>query len=153
MTERSGTEEKQLDFVLGEVDTRLRGIKRHLQGDRRKAFGLEMATVSLSACSTVLLGVRVGDPTRQVLLDVALGISALITVLAAWQAFFSHRSLWIQASRTVALLETLKREIEFTRAGGTGDAGTFLTRLEVILKDHQEAWTKLRQRGDAAPEG
>jgi hypothetical protein len=144
-----------LEFVAGEVRRILTAIKRHQNADRRRAFGLQMATVTLSACSTVLLGVRVGDPGRQVLLDVALGLSAMITVLAAWDAFFSHRSLWIQASQTVLRLESLDRDLTFYSAGLTGspdpdEVRAFLDRLDVILKGHHEAWAKLRQREDTA---
>jgi hypothetical protein len=147
--------ESQLEFVAAEVRRVLAAVKRHQNGDRRRAFGLQMATVTLSACSTVLLGVRVGDPGRQVLLDVALGISALITVLAAWDAFFSHRALWIQASQTVLRLESLDREISFYSAGLTDspdpdEVRGFLDRLDVILKGHHEGWAKLREREEAA---
>lgn len=147
--------EAQLEYVAGEVRRILAAVKRHQNGDRRRAFGLQMATVALSACSTVLLGVRVGDPGRQVLLDVALGLSALITVLAAWDAFFSHRSLWIQGSGTVMRLESLDRDITFYSVGLSGsprpeDVRAFLERLDEILREHHEAWAKLRGREDAS---
>lgn len=153
--EAARSAEAQLEFVAAEVRRVMAAIKRHQRGDRRRAFGLQMATVTLSACSTVLLGVRVGDPGRQVLLDVALGISALITVLAAWEAFFSHRSLWIQASNTVLRLESLDRDITFHTIGLSGgpdpeQARAFLDRLDEILREHHEAWAKLRRREDAA---
>ncbi|WP_161789854.1 SLATT domain-containing protein [Streptacidiphilus neutrinimicus] len=151
------TQDGQLEFVAGEVRRILTAIKRHQKGDRRRAFALQMATVTLSACSTVLLGVRVGDPGRQVLLDIALGISALVTVLAAWDAFFAHRSLWIQASQTVLRLESLDRDITFYSVGLTEGDGPepaavreFLDRLDGILREHHDAWAKLRKREDAS---
>ncbi|WP_042386577.1 SLATT domain-containing protein [Streptacidiphilus melanogenes] len=145
----------QLEFVAGEVRRITAAIKRYQKGDRRRAFALQMATVTLSACSTVLLGVRVGDPGRQVLLDIALGISAFVTVLAAWDAFFAHRSLWIQASQTVLHLESLDREIRFYSEGLTEGpdpdvAEAFLKRLDEILREHHDAWAKLRKREDAS---
>ncbi|WP_042415093.1 SLATT domain-containing protein [Streptacidiphilus anmyonensis] len=147
----TGPAEAQLEFVAAEVRRIMAAVKRHQNGDRRRAFGLQMATVTLSACSTVLLGVRVGDPGRQVLLDVALGISALITVLAAWDAFFSHRSLWIQASQTVLRLESLDRDITFYSKGLTDGPASdqvreFLERLDEILREHHDGWAKLRRR-------
>ncbi|MEY9874724.1 hypothetical protein ABH931_004224 [Streptacidiphilus sp. MAP12-33] len=152
--EPEGPLRRQLAFVGQEAERILVAVKRHQKGDRRRAFGLQMATVTLSACSTVLLGVRVGDPGRQVLLDIALGISALVTVLAAWEAFFSHRSLWILASRTVLRLEILKGDVDYCAEGLTGEpdreaVDAFHQRLKQIREEHETAWAKLRGREDA----
>lgn len=141
--------------VRGEL--RWRGRRRDL--DRRKAFGLQMATVSLSAVITVLLGVRGADPIRDWLADGALTLGALVTVLAAWSAFYSHRELWLQRSDTVHRLEALARDIEFYRAGPAGQepesaaAARFMDEYRRIADLDHEDWKRVRRAQPAPPSG
>ena len=106
--------------LRGEVDRQLALFWRRRRRDKRKAFGLQMATVTLSATVTVLLGLRTSDATRTRLLNIALGLGALITVLAAAEAFFTHRRLWVLRTTTVRRLETLSRHVDFHTAGADG---------------------------------
>ena len=65
-------------FLRAEVDRQLVLFGRRRRRDKRKSFALQMATVTLSAVITVMLGLRTSDATRTVLLNVALGLSALV---------------------------------------------------------------------------
>jgi hypothetical protein len=125
-------------------------------GDKRKAFGLQMATVTLSATITVLLGLRTSATTRTLLLNIALGLGALITVLAAAEAFFTHRRLWVLRTATVRRLEALSRHVDFHGANGRPpDAGALtacLTELDAIIADDQKAWQHLHESPPAAHE-
>lgn len=138
-------------FVRGEVDRQLALFGRRRRRDKRKAFGLQMATVTLSATITVLLGLRTSDATRTWLLNIALVIGALITVLAAAEAFFTHRRLWVLRTATVRRLETLSRHVDF-HAAGVGmqatDAGALdacMTELDSIIADDQKGWQHLHE--------
>ncbi|MEU2626778.1 SLATT domain-containing protein [Kitasatospora sp. NPDC007106] len=145
---------RQLAFVEAEVHSQLRIRTRRRDTDRRRAFGLQISTVSLSAVITVLLGVQVGQPARQWLSDVALGLGAAITVLAAWQAFFSHRALWLQRSDTVHRLAALERRLAFHRAGLAGaepepaQVAEFLAAYEEIVQADHDSWTRVRSVSD-----
>ncbi|PBC76890.1 uncharacterized protein DUF4231 [Streptomyces sp. TLI_235] len=145
---------RQLSFVEAEVRGQLRIRTRRRDADRKRAFGLQISTVSLSALITVLLGVQVGEPTRQWLSDVALGLGAAITVLAAWQAFFSHRALWLQRSDTVHRLAALDRRLAFHRTGLTDDepdpaqVAEFLAAYEEIVQADHDSWTRVRSASD-----
>jgi hypothetical protein len=57
-------EDPQWRFLRGEVDRQLALFGRRRRRDKRKAFALQMATVTLSATITVLLGLRTSDVTR-----------------------------------------------------------------------------------------
>lgn len=145
-------------FLRQEVDRQLALFGRRRRRDKRKAFGLQMATVTLSATITVLLGLRTSDATRTWLLNIALGLGALITVLAAAEAFFTHRRLWTLRTATVRRLETLSRHVDFHTAGADGrpaDAGVLaacLAELDAIIADDQKAWQHLHESPPTAHE-
>ncbi|MFC6595093.1 SLATT domain-containing protein [Kitasatospora paranensis] len=153
----TGPTVRQLDFVEQEVRRQLVGRRRRRDRDRSTAFALQLATVGLSAAITVLLGVRVDGAAREWLADSALGLGALITVLAAWQAFFGHRTLWIQRSETVHRLEELERRIAYHRAGlggaapEAGQVDGFLAEYERIARLDHDAWARIRQASDPQP--
>lgn len=143
-------------FLRSEVDRQLTLFGRRRRRDKRKAFGLQMATVTLSATVTVLLGLRTSDPTRTLLLNIALVLGALITVLAAAEAFFTHRRLWVLRTATVRRLETLARHVDFHTAGTDGrpvDAGVLtacLAELDAIITDDQKAWQHMHENSPTA---
>lgn len=138
-------------FVRGEVDRQLALFGRRRRRDKRKAFGLQMATVTLSATVTVLLGLRTSDATRTWLLNIALVLGALITVLAAAEAFFTHRRMWVLRTATVRRLETLSRHVDFQiadAAGGAPDSAALaacLAELDAIIADDVKGWQHLHE--------
>jgi len=148
----------QWQFLRAEVHRQLTLFGRRRRRDKRKAFGLQMATVTLSATITVLLGLRTPDTTRTLLLNIALGLGALITVLAAAEAFFTHRRLWVLRTITVRRLEALSRHVGFHAAGTDGrppDAGVLtacLAELDAIIADDQKGWQHLHESPPAAHE-
>jgi hypothetical protein len=136
-------------FLRGELDQQLIFFRGRRRRDKRKAFALQMATVTLSAIITVLLGLRTSDPTRAWLLNTALVLGALITVLAAAEAFYTHRRLWVLRTTTVRRLETLSRHLNFHTAGSdvmaTDDVlRGYLAELDAIIVEDQKAWHHLR---------
>lgn len=138
-------------FLRGEVDRQLALFGHRRRRDKRKAFGLQMATVTLSAIVTVLLGLRTSEATRTWLLNIALVLGALITVLAAAEAFFTHRRLWVLRTATVRRLETLSRHVDFHMAGADGQPvnavalTACLAELDAIIADDQKSWHHLHE--------
>lgn len=140
----------QLAWLHQELDRQLSSYRRRRKRDKRKAFVLQMATVTLSATITVLLGLRITGTTQQLLADIALTLGAIITVLAAAEAFFTHRGLWILRTHTVRRLETLARHLDYqqTRSGGRPLEPTvldrYVTELDDILNEDYTRWQHLR---------
>lgn len=138
-------------FVRGEVERQLTLFERRRRRDKLKAFSLQMATVMLSATVTVLLGLRTSDAMRTWLLNIALVLGTLITVLAAAEAFFTHRRMWVLRTATVRGLETLSRHVEFHMAdAATGPTDTeaqtaCLTELDAIIADDVKGWQHLHE--------
>ncbi|MFD8481218.1 SLATT domain-containing protein [Kitasatospora sp. NPDC059673] len=145
--------QRKLEWLGVELDRELVERRRRRDWDRRRALSLQLATVSLSALVTVLLGLKVGEPLASQLADVALMCGALVTVLAAWAAFFGYRTLWIQRSDTVHRLTSLRRRLALMRAE-YGDAAPEPVRVtllvdeyQVILEDDHDSWVRLRRNG------
>jgi hypothetical protein len=103
----------ELAFLRSELDQQLRRYSTRRKRDKRKAFGLRLSTVLLSAAISVLLGLRNLDGYADLFADIALGLGALITVLAAADAFFSHRELWVLRTHTVRELEDISRDLRY----------------------------------------
>lgn len=154
-----GRQEAQWDYLRGEVGRQLATFRRRRRRDKRKAYALQLATVMLSAAVTVLVGLRVADATRTWLLNVALVLGALTTVLSGSEMFFGHRRLWVLRTATVRRLETLARHVEFQTAGRvenaaeTGLITAYLSELDAILADDQKGWQHLRESPPTAHEG
>lgn len=140
----------QLAWIHQELGRQLSAYRRRRKRDKRKAFVLQMATVTLSATITVLLGLRTAGTAQQRLADIALALGAIITVLAAAEAFFTHRGLWILRTYTVRRLETLARHLDYqlSRLSGQPLEPTVLdryaTELNDILNEDYSRWQQLR---------
>jgi hypothetical protein len=142
--------EERVAFLQAELDRQHQRFTRRRRRDKRKSFALQMATVALSATITVLLGLRVAAGLQRTLANLALGLGALVTVLAAMEAFFNHRGLWVARTVTVRRLEELGRQVDYQLAGlADGEVqpevvAGLLARLELIVADDQQAWLRLR---------
>ena len=156
---RSGGQDAQWDYLRREIGRQLAAFRRRRRRDKRKAYGLQLATVMLSAAVTVLLGLRTTDATRTGMLNAALVLGALTTVLSASEVFFGHRRLWVLRTATVRRLETLERHVEFHTAGLSRQPAKaellagYLAELDEILADDQKSWQHLREAPPAAHEG
>ncbi|MFG2824321.1 DUF4231 domain-containing protein [Kitasatospora sp. NPDC048365] len=151
MTDTAGATGRQLAYLEQLVRAELVERRRRRDWDRRRAFTLQLATVTLSALITVLLGVKVSTGAEQWLANVALALGALVTVLAAWATFFSYRTVWIQRADTVHRLTTLARSIDYLRAGlgeeppAAEDVDRVHAEFEEIARGDHEAWIRIRQ--------
>ncbi len=153
----AGDSATRLTWLHQELGRQLAAYRRRRKRDKRKAFGLQMATVTLSATITVLLGVRATGTAQERLADIALALSAIITVLAAAEAFFAHRSLWILRTETVRNLEAFTRRLDYYQAGLNGqppDPATvdgLQAEMNRILAADHTAWQQLRATATATP--
>ncbi|MFJ1752956.1 SLATT domain-containing protein [Kitasatospora sp. NPDC088134] len=151
MDAETAATQRKLAWLEVELDAELKERRRRRDWDRRRALTLQMATVSLSALVTVLLGLKVGEPAARRFADAALVSGALVTVLAAWAAFFGYRTLWIQRSDTVHRLTSLRRRLALLKAE-YGPAVPEPSRLaplideyQRIIEDDHDSWVRLRQ--------
>jgi predicted membrane chloride channel (bestrophin family) len=128
---------------------------KECQKNKRVALRLKISAVFLSAVVTVCLGLKFGKtPGLQAALsNVALALSAVITVVGAYEAFFDPRAIWIRETIVFTRLRNLKREFEFWAAGcdaetlEPGDVAKlegFKKKMDQILIDSLKNWMKIR---------
>jgi hypothetical protein len=95
--------------------------------------------------------------TQSTFKNIALVLGALVTVLAALEAFFNHRGLWIGRTVTVRRLEDLRRHLEYRLAARDGTqlepklADSFLAELDKIIAEDQRTWMRLRSEEPSTP--
>lgn len=147
----------QLTWLRRELAVQIAEYKRRRRRDKRKAFALQMSTVVLSASITVLLGLRVAGTVGQRLSDVALILGALATVLAAMEAFFHHRDLWVLRTATLRRLESLDRRVSYYEVGLGDDAASvadmehYFAQLDGILAQDFSGWRDLQRPVERPP--
>lgn len=107
----------KLDYLLQQIDESLKDYERRKKRNRRPALVFKVMIAGLSSVVTILLGVRVGDYWVKYLDQIAMIISALMSVVTTWNAFYDYTSLWVQFTKTVAQLGLLRKDIEYLRMG------------------------------------
>ncbi len=135
-------ENKQLKWLQDEIETLVRRYRLESSLYKRKAFRLKIVSVFLAAIITVLLGLKLGESSlTEVFSNIALILSAAITVLSAYEAFFDPRALWVRETVTFVRLKDLQRDLNFWKEGldpETDEAemvGKCKSRLDSILED------------------
>ena len=143
--------EEKLKFFEKDLDSHIKDIAHKRNRDKNKAFGLKIFAVVFAALITVLLGIRVDENVAKLFQNIALVLGATITVLNAAEAFYDHRSLWIQRTVTLSRLCELQRDLKLYVAGSdqneidTKTLDKLVNRYHRILADDLKAWLKLRE--------
>ncbi|QKV75213.1 DUF4231 domain-containing protein [Amycolatopsis sp. Hca4] len=147
----------ELAFLRTELDQQLHRYTKRRKRDKRKAFALRLSTVLLSATISVLLGLRNFDGYTDLFANIALGLGALITVLAAADAFFSHRELWILRTQTVRDLENISRDLRYCMSKDRSpeerkqDVERIYGELNRAIERDSRNWDRLRAPSGADP--
>jgi len=108
---------KKMDFLLKQIDESLKDYERRKRRNRRPALLFKILIAGLSSVVTILLGIRVEEIWVKHLDQIALVISALMSVVTTWNAFYDYTALWVQFTKTVAQLGLLHQDIEYMRMG------------------------------------
>jgi hypothetical protein len=146
---------ERLEWLETEIDNIVKRYKTESTHYKKVAFRLKIVSVFLAAFITVFLGLKLKE-TRltEILSNASLVLSAAITVLSAYEAFFDPRALWVRETVTFARLKDLERDILFWKSGkDTEDINLeeldgFKLRLDQILADTLKYWMKIRGAND-----
>jgi hypothetical protein len=133
------------------LDKQVNSFGRKRADNKRNAFVFHLAATALSAAVTVMLGWQgVSGADSTTLRNAALLFSAIATLLGTWDAFFTHRALWVRYTSTVTNLLALKSELEFRMAGEKAiteeDVDHLYSRAEAALSETNVWW--LQQRSE-----
>lgn len=111
--------EKKLQMLVDQVKQSHRYFTVKKKSNRRPALIFKILTTGLSAVVTILLGVKNVGVNSTALHNIALGISAFMTIISAWGSFFDYNKLWVQYTKTADELELLLTDILFYQEGNT----------------------------------
>jgi hypothetical protein len=135
--------------LLSQVETCLNVFDRKRQINKFWAFGLKVSVAALGAATTVLLGVSYSGKPDNLFKNIALGLSALSAVIAAWDAFFNHRMLWLRYTVAANRLRSLKEEIKYQLMRDNElereAADKLFAHYQEIIADVNNAWEDLRR--------
>ncbi|MEU1252624.1 SLATT domain-containing protein [Streptomyces chartreusis] len=117
----------------------------------RSASVIKVATLALSAASTVILGLQ----NLNAWAGLALACMALVTLLGAVEPFFNWRSRWVLMEEAQYRFQRLADDLEYLLASTTVDDLTF-DQLDEIFRRYQAIWddmsrTWLESRREPAP--
>ena len=140
----------KLQFLKDSIQTQIDSFQRQRQKNKTISFSLKISMVTFGALTTVLLGLKgFSNETEIVFKNMALILSAGLTLFSAIEAFFDHRELWIRYTTTATLLMSLKAEIDF-RSSNQGievpeiEIEKYFERYQSILRETNEFWNRLR---------
>ncbi|GAA0489839.1 DUF4231 domain-containing protein [Streptomyces olivaceiscleroticus] len=112
-----------------------RGKKRRFG---RSASITKVATLALSAASTVILGLQ----NLNAWAGLALACVALVTLLGAVEPFFNWRSRWVAMEEAQYRFQRLSDDLEYLVASTAADGLTF-DQLGEIFGQYQAIWNDL----------
>ena len=146
---------ERLTWLQKEVDTLVSRYHSESSLYKKQAFRLKITSVCLAVVITVLLGLKLQNTALAAeFSNVALILSAIITVLSAYEAFFDPRALWVRETVTFARLKDLQRDLNFWASGQDPESidvaalDGFKIRLDSILEDTLKYWMKIRGAPD-----
>ncbi|MFE0462997.1 DUF4231 domain-containing protein [Kitasatospora sp. NPDC058965] len=113
---------------------------------RKKRFrlassALRLLTLTLSAASTVILGLQ----NLSFWAGLAFALVAVVTLLGAVESFFNWRSRWILLEETQYRFRRLADDLEYLVASTPADALTH-AQLKPLFDEYQAVWAQLGER-------
>jgi Protein of unknown function (DUF4231) len=130
------------------LDEAIAQFGRDRNRHKRRALGLKLSTSALGALATVLLGWQGADAAATVLKNIALIATALITLVAAYDAFYEPRKLWIRETFVLNSMKDLKRKWEIATSTGETEAvdvKAYGNEYHEILTKSLSEWVNAKQ--------
>jgi len=142
-------------YLLARVEECLRTFNSKRQLNKHLAVGLKLFAAFLSATITVLLGVSYASKPDLVFKNIAIGLSAFVAVINAWDAFFNHRNLWVRYTIAANRMRSLREEIRYqlARDHQLSDEyqDRFFAKYQEIIAALNNAWEELRISDQGIP--
>jgi hypothetical protein len=137
--------ENQLKFVEDLIKKDIEFYEGKRNFNRKATFRLTIFPASLSAISTIAIGIQ--DKIKEEwLLIIAIIASGTSSILGAWQSLFANKTLWAANNATLADLYKLDWKIQYRKA----DVKNSISKQEVddyylqLMKIHDEAEAALQ---------
>lgn len=138
-----------LEFIEAEIQARINSFTQKVEFNRKWTNRAILFTASLSATTTVLIGLNQFSNNLKILSAIALITSASITIVNAWEGVYQYRRRWVQYNDTLMRLKGLKFDIEYAKIKHGDNLNSeavdqFKEMYQNILKDTNEGWKEDR---------
>ena len=143
----------KVDFLLAQIDDRIRGFTKRRNNNKYKARNFHILVTLLGAIATVVLGLDLmkyegmsffQDNSK----NIALIITAGVTVVSAYNTFFDHKGLWVNYTVARNDFYSLRFDIDFYLKGNKkidpDRILQFKDRYNEVLDRTNQKWTKQR---------
>src|SRR5271156_5332220 len=140
----------KVDFFLTELERHINSFDKGKGYYRDRAFVSKMMTTALGGLTTILLGLDFGTTIAAnysfLVKDVALMLTALVTSISAWDAFFEPQRLWLRYNSALTSFYGIKSRLQYRLSDGPdalsekeldGLYDQMTTVLEAVNKDWQ----------------
>jgi len=140
---------KKLEFLQAEIEKRIKGFQSSRDFYRRRAFLVTIGTTILSAATTVLLGLKIAE-CNETIKVVAMIITALISIISAYNAFYAPKELWLVNNEAINKMYSLHHHIKYELSGKTSYDANLVNRFDQLysdlLKEINEDWRNKRNK-------
>ena len=142
--------EDKLKLLQTEIQQQINAFDKRQIRNRRIAMTYKVFSVMLASATTVLLGIQIDAGWAGTLKNIALVLSAMLTVISAVEAFFDNRALWIRQFVTLMRLMDLKRDVAYYVAGTSSEEldiaslDKFKEHFDNIIQENIKEWIQIR---------
>jgi uncharacterized protein DUF4231 len=141
------TQETKAQLLHRELDRQIGSFEAARKLNKRRALAFKLSITGLGSLTTVVLGFQ-SAWERELLHNVALVLSAIVTLLSAWDSFFNHRALWVRYTTTASELKALRAQLAYITAANDPDSAALdhlFTEFQTVLKTTNEWWLHQRE--------
>lgn len=149
--------QSQIGILILTLRDHLARLGRDQSRHKRQTTSITMLTVSLSAASSVLIGLSFKDAETSwvdplVLKNTALLFTAVIAVVNAYDALFRPHRLWVREGKCYGLIKDILLKVELRAVRAKDEPVTskeieeFRAELAKVLQEDLESW--VRQHGE-----
>jgi len=143
--------ESQAEYLKTLISERVNSLNSSVRWYRQQYYIAAMSVVVLSAVITVVTGISFlnGNWTKILVLV----LSASVTVISAWGAFFSPKESWLLAADILNKFRALQTHLDFVlRAGSSEENNSELIsrafdEYQKILAEYNHKWREIREKG------
>jgi Protein of unknown function (DUF4231) len=154
------------DFLAQRLKFHIHEYKHKRNRSRWSVNAIKIATIVIGGTTTTLLGLKgylspsasdvAGSPVHPDAFNLAaLVLSAITTMLTAWESFADYTWKWVRYRATLVNLYTVKDELDFRQAGGEkfDEIATdeLFQKLNLALQETNEEWMSKRVRSISVP--
>jgi hypothetical protein len=139
------------EYLRRTLDSTIHAFEERRLYHKKRAFLFKIFGTGFSAVTTVLLGLQgLGTGALLAVKNIALFLSAGVTVISAWDTFFNHRELWVRYTASFRRLTELQTDMDFILSEGSqvdkeAELEKLYVRFQAIVQETHTSWLQLRQ--------